>query len=77
MPRCKNYDKIRKPILLDEEERVLRAAGASSRADIERIWDARYPHSWEPGRTTILTELEHRLCYGGGTSYETAQTFLC
>ena len=59
--RCSNYKKIQHSILLDEEERLLRDAGATTRADVEAFWTARYPLARHDTRDIVIDELTRRL----------------
>lgn len=59
--RGKNYENIRRTILLDREEVLLRKERAKTREDVQRLWDARYPHARPESRELITTELNRRL----------------
>ena len=59
--RCQHYKRITGTLLLDEEEELLRKAGATTMEDVSKFWDARYPSARKSGRDIIIAELHRRI----------------
>ena len=59
--RCQNYKRIVGTLLLDEEEALLRKAGATTLEDVCAFWDERYPYAKKSGRDIVTAELHRRI----------------
>lgn len=59
--RCQNYKKIAGTLLLDQEEELLREAGATTMEDVVKFWDERYPYARRSGRDIVIAELTRRI----------------
>lgn len=59
--RAQNYKRIGNTILLDREEALLRRKNVTTKREVERIWNSRYPYASSESRKLIIPELVRRL----------------